>query len=150
MQPVPLVLANVACVRGLTGDTSRDCGCVRRHMRRDSGSEMNFERLKKSCKGISRCRKHIVQNTEGMTKRAKHRSHEIVDDGKFDARVQVFTDCGRTCEHEVMELMDVPLCRGDDVMAGRSINSLRSGCIGLKGLREPLKDCGQTCKHELT
>ena len=94
--------------------------------------------------------KNIVQNTEGMTKRTKHRSHEIVDDGIFDARVQLFTDCGRTCEHEVMELMDVPLCRGDDVMAGRSINSLRSGCIGLKGLREPLKDCGQTCKHELT
>ena len=84
------------------------------------------------------------------TKRTKHRSHEIVDDGIFDAHVQVFTDCGRTCEHEVMELMGIPLCRGDDVMAGRSINSLRSGCIGLKGLREPLKDCGQTCKHELT
>ena len=68
--------------------------------------------------------------TEGMTKRTKHRSHEIVSDGIFDARVQLFTDCGRTCEHEVMELMDISLCRGDDVMAGRSINSLRSGCIG--------------------
>ena len=129
MQPVPLVLANVACVRGLTGDTSRDCGCVRRHMRRDSGSEMNFEQLK---------------NWQLYFKMSE-KTHEIVDDGKFDARVQVFTDCGRTREHEVMELMDVPLCRGDDVMAGRSINSLRSGCIGLKGLREPLKDCGQTC-----
>ena len=51
VQPIPLVLAKVACVRGLTDDTSRDCGCVRRHMRGNSagqtyGSEMNFDRLK--------------------------------------------------------------------------------------------------------